>query len=405
MAFGLQSLAGSLTPQGVLDAAQAQEVQSLAENAARAKAASDAAAQAGQQYQQAAAAPAPQVDALSAFLPTLFGHIAATLARDPSYVERAHEQLAAQQNDLLRVRAQNLQALHDQYQQQAETARTLGNQQAELEARSKMETTARAFQQVLTTQQEQAANERTKLQGQNALNVAGVQGKTARDVEAMRAAAGIKEAGIRASTAAADNVQGQLDQVTKTLPDGTKYVDIQQFGAKLGPAFRKAALDSGVLPLSTKDSGKLADIETARLNLQQAYDAVAATAPKDAAGRILLSPSIKVAQVFQTKDDLAAYNSLKSGAIQYLKALVAGGGVRINQAEIKTQLDGWLKPNDTIGALNKRMEFLNGQLDNATAPIIGRKLKRPATTSGVPATGEKADFEFVPGQGVVKAGG
>jgi len=154
-----QSLMGTLSglnPQTLSEALIEQQRSELASNVARAL---EEAQGAGQEYQEAAAAPPPQLAPGAEFLPALFGNIASVLAQTPEYRQRAQEGIQQQKAMLLQTRAQNLQALRDVYQQKAEAAQRLGDMETQEKARVKHEQISKLYDQILDSQRQQGALE------------------------------------------------------------------------------------------------------------------------------------------------------------------------------------------------------------------------------------------------------
>jgi len=154
-----QSLMGTLSglnPQTLSEALIEQQRSELASNVARAL---EEAQGAGQEYQEAAAAPPPQLEPGAEFLPALFGNIASVLAQTPEYRQRAQEGIQQQKAMLLQTRAQNLQALRDVYQQKAEAAQRLGDMETQEKARVKHEQISKLYDQILDSQRQQGALE------------------------------------------------------------------------------------------------------------------------------------------------------------------------------------------------------------------------------------------------------
>lgn len=111
-----------------------------------------AAQQAGQQYQQAAGAPVPQPSPLDVLIPTLFGNVASVIGRKPEYAEQGQASVKQQRADLLKSRADNLQALRDTWEVKAQAAKQAGDLEAEQTALAKKEQLTKTLQQVLESQ-------------------------------------------------------------------------------------------------------------------------------------------------------------------------------------------------------------------------------------------------------------
>jgi hypothetical protein len=118
----------------------------MAEQAAQAASRTQGAEQAGQQYQQAAAAPMPQLNPMAALIQSLGGNVASIIGETPRYAQNAQADLNAQKDELLAKRAQNLSALKDNYDRQAMAAASAGDLLAEAKLRKSAESVSKAWQ-------------------------------------------------------------------------------------------------------------------------------------------------------------------------------------------------------------------------------------------------------------------
>lgn len=144
--------------------AQAQAIQELL--AQHAAAAAQEAQSAGQQYQQAAQAPVPDINGLGALISQLGGNVASVLGRTPAYREQSSDSLKTQRADLLKSRADNLQALRDTWEQKAQAAKQAGDLEAEQNALTKREQLSKTLAQVL--QEQHHANALEEIQARTA---------------------------------------------------------------------------------------------------------------------------------------------------------------------------------------------------------------------------------------------
>ena len=172
-------LAGTLTPEGglsQLEAAQAEIAQQLA---ARTTAAQQAAGQAGTAFQEAAGAPPPGFLPGDTFLPQILGAIASVIGQSPEFSRQAEEGIATRRSALLKARAENLQALRDQFLEKAREAQQAGDREAEITARQKFETLSKQFDLVNSNAERAAAMERTEIQEAGALEREQLRGRQA----------------------------------------------------------------------------------------------------------------------------------------------------------------------------------------------------------------------------------
>src|SRR3972149_869090 len=84
-----------------------------------------AAGSAFEKLQTAQAAPPPELGAMEAALPQLFGDVASVISRRPEFGERTREDIKQRQAMLLQQRMQNIQVLRDKYVALAEQAEKL----------------------------------------------------------------------------------------------------------------------------------------------------------------------------------------------------------------------------------------------------------------------------------------
>src|SRR3989304_2779182 len=84
-----------------------------------------AAGSAFEELQTAQAAPPPELGAMEAALPQLFGDVASVISRRPEFGERTREDIKQRQAMLLQQRMQNIQVLRDKYVALAEQAEKL----------------------------------------------------------------------------------------------------------------------------------------------------------------------------------------------------------------------------------------------------------------------------------------
>jgi hypothetical protein len=140
------SLQGTLTPQGLLSAAEAEQKRLEEEQAARAASLAQGAGEAAGAFQQAAAAPMPQLNPMAALIQSLGGNVASIIGETPRYAQNAQADLSAQKDELLAKRAQNLAALKDNYDRQAAAALSAGDLLAEAKLRKSAESVSKAWQ-------------------------------------------------------------------------------------------------------------------------------------------------------------------------------------------------------------------------------------------------------------------
>jgi hypothetical protein len=146
------TLQNTLGPMGVLTQMEAERVSQAQQMAQRTRQAQESAGQAGQAYQEAAGAPPPQVAPGEEFLNTLTGGIASTLQGNQGAAQRANQRTRDTRSALMQARADNLQALRDQWKNKADLAEKVGDIEESINARSKYEQLSKTFDQLQKTQ-------------------------------------------------------------------------------------------------------------------------------------------------------------------------------------------------------------------------------------------------------------
>ena len=165
----LANLANTLSPAGVLTQMQAEMGRQQAQRAQVVENATQAATKAGAQYQQAAAAPPPQIDPMTRLLIGMGGDTGSIMSGNPAYRERAQGNLDQMHADLTQNRAQNLASLRDLYQQRAEEARQVGNMDLQLKSSELAEKVGKTLDVLLQNQRDAAALARIGAEGANQL--------------------------------------------------------------------------------------------------------------------------------------------------------------------------------------------------------------------------------------------
>lgn len=415
----LGSLVGTLTPEGALSLMQALQAQNQASLAQNTQQAAEAAQQAQGQYQQAAGAPAPGFLPGDTAVPTLFGGLAAAITGDPSFRERAQQEIKAQRIGLLQARADNLQALRDSWKEKADAAAQAGDLEAKLTAQQKFETVSKAHDTVLEKWKQEQATGRVEAQQtgamarekagnvqseRNALISKGIDPDTGKLLPYV--AKGSMAFGGEAGAAAA------VSPLVRTLdgPSG-EPIQILDLGNFKGTTASNAALqfagENGVHPVAHDEFKVITDIQGARDNI------VDILAQLEAAGRQPLTPGQRaagfiglragaMAQVFPT---LAAFNSWRTAAIRNLRATAGSGGLRINQREIELAVANDLpKYTDTQPVARQKMANVQAMLNNALAPLVTsdwRRAAREARAKGMSSLPRKGLVKMIKPDGAL----
>lgn len=201
MALGLDNTLNGMDPNTLSQALEEEILNGLAQRTTQA---TSAAQQAGQQYQQAAGAPPAQLAPEDIFLPTLLGNIASVIGQNPDFREQAQENIKASRAELLKSRADNLQAMRDVFSQKADLAQRAGDLETQEKSRLKMEQLSKIHDQVLEQQKQAGRLELEEERGKNDLAVAGVrrQETQAQAVKEQQANQRIKNSAIQSLTSA-----------------------------------------------------------------------------------------------------------------------------------------------------------------------------------------------------------
>jgi hypothetical protein len=372
----LASLHSTLTSAGLmgqLQAAQDAQQAELHKSASEAAAASTAA---GAQYQQAAAAPTPQVDPLSQMLQTITGSIGSTLTKDPGYMNRAHASLTQQHNDLMTARIQNLQALKDGWDVKASAAEAAGNLEDTITARTTSEKLAKVQADLLETQREQAAHTEGRLKASDELANIAAQGRNSANVARINASA-------RAGGGAADEVamNAVYKQNSFTSPGGEQLLDLTPFKGKEQAAAMVWAAQNGARAIPGPEAERLKSAKEVLLDMDNIMSAA----------KIIL-PTVKGmnwGQAWKTKTLAGVANSLNAAAgrgpaasfgnaqivgIRNIQALAAGAGsgFRLNVQEVNMMKQNWPKANDSIEQATDKLAWEKSFLLNKENAYLGK---------------------------------
>ncbi len=182
------------------------------------------------------------------------------------------------------------------------------------------------------------------------------------------------------------NLNGTNAPDVQTTYTGLKYVDTSGLSGDAKNAAIKSAAKAGIPAVTPDQAGALNDIDNARLNQDAILNQIKTFLPKDAAGRITAGPSNKLSQFIQTNDQLGAFNSWRTAAINTLRATAGSKGLRINQAEILAATENDIPQiTDTLGVAQQKYNNIMTLLGNAEKAILvsDRSTFNPNSTSGV----------------------
>lgn len=356
MALGLGGLSGTLTAQQLLsqmEILRQQQAQELEQHSQQTAQASQAA---GGDYQTAVAAPPEQLNPADQFIPTLLSGVASVLTKDPSFRQRAQENMRARQNELLKARAENLQALRDTALQKAEIAQRAGDLEATGKHRMEMEKLDKASEQVALKQAQDFAAEQNRMD---------------RDSKERQ-------------TTAAHEPEGPYDitPLVTTTRSGNRFVDLGGLLGKEKNSAIKEAGKQGLIALSSVDATPLKDVDRARRDVESLWEYVEELLPRDAQGRIAAGPGMKLQKLLQTNDKRAAFKTYRDVAIPVLRALAGSRGLRITQQQIQLSVDNLPKDTDTYETAKRKVGIIYRVLSNAEEPLVNRNWQKQATKNG-----------------------
>ena len=170
----IQSLLGSLTPQGVLTQMEREQAMRAAELAKRTQELGGQAAEAQSAYQQALGGPPPGLLAGDLFVPQILGALASVIGQSPAFAEQAEQGIQERRSALLRIRALNLEQLRDVALQRAQAAQEAGDVEQEFKNRSMAEKNSKLLEVVLQGERLAAGAEQGRLQRASEERRAGV---------------------------------------------------------------------------------------------------------------------------------------------------------------------------------------------------------------------------------------
>lgn len=182
----------------------------------------------------------------------------------------------------------------------------------------------------------------------------------------------------------------------QTTISGKQYVDGSLYTAEQRDKAHGAANEQGIPMISKEQANAIQEIDNARANQRDIQNQIKDLLPKDATGRPIVALENKLSKFFQTNDQVAAYNSWRTAAIQTLRATAGSKGLRINQAEIAQAIENDIpKLTDTLGTAQQKLKNINTLLDNAENSILVRdRSAAPSTTIGVTVQTPAGAFTF-----------
>ena len=223
------SLIGTLTPQGLLSAAEAEQKRLEEEQAARAASLSQGAGEAGAALQQATQAPLPQLNPMAALIQSLGGNVASIIGETPRYANNAQADLNAQKDELLAKRAQNLAALKDNYDRQAMAAQSAGDLLAEAKLRKSAESVSKAWQAIHDESAARQAMDRDKANNEASAK------EGALDRASREKIAGLGGGGAGGALIVTPEIERSAQSIFKSIARGYMDPDLTKIGTNRSP--------------------------------------------------------------------------------------------------------------------------------------------------------------------------
>jgi hypothetical protein len=367
MSAGLSGLVGTLTPTNLQSAAEVDQQRQLEELARLLTTTQGEAAQAGQAYNQAAAAPPPELNPADVFMPALLSNIASVISQNPSYQQDRQVDLVQQRKALLESRAQNLKALSDVYAQKADAAQRTGDLLAQEKARTALDRVNKAHDVVMESLQQQGAMGLESARAGHQMDLERLRG--ANDLATVRATAAAKPDPLQGFDPSSYVVKTQPSDVA---PEGRQFVDLSALTGKLRDAATAWASRNGMPALNTVDAQGVRDVDRARLDMTSLNDYIQGLMPANAGERAQKYMNMKLSALFQTDEQRAAFRTWRDTAIPTLRGLAGSRGLRISIQQINLMLQNLPRDTDTIGVVQRKFKIINSLLTNAETPLVTR---------------------------------
>ena len=361
----LGNLSNTLTPQGLqslMEAAQKAQQDELARKTAEASAASQTA---GQAYQTAAAAPPPQVDPLSQFVPTLLGHIASVIGQDKGYTQRAEAKVGDDRKALMDARLQNLAALRANSDRKASALEQAGHDEEAGKARMQTE----KFDKLFLTLRDREAH-------RNRLDEIKATGTEQRSLETLRGKndTTAAEAKTKADTA------GYFDNEVKDAPGGGAYLDMTNIpnSYKIKDQALQYAKEKGLKVFDKDTATKMKAIDEVLRGIDQVSESMSSFLTPTMGLSNARTAAKNLGQAFlHSNVEIGSFGVSKELAIRTLSTLVsgAGSGVRITQPEVNMVNQNWPKLTDPLPIAQGKMAWQKRFLMNKVDVALGKPAK------------------------------
>lgn len=193
----------------------------------------------------------------------------------------------------------------------------------------------------------------------------------------------VQEAQQRLDALKTKNEPVNISPDVQTTISGKKYVDASIYTGETRNKAIEAAKAQGIIPVSKEDADTLKNIDNARANQRDILAQIDPLLPKNPVSRAAALIATPLEKLFQTNDQIAAFNSWRAAAINTLRATAGSKGLRINQAEIALAIENDIpKLTDTAGTAQQKIKNITTLLNNAEAPILVRDRSVPVPPAG-----------------------
>lgn len=179
------------------------------------------------------------------------------------------------------------------------------------------------------------------------------------------------------------NAPADIEPDVQTTIAGRRYIDLSGYTGEERNKARAAANASGVVGVSKEQANALQEIDNARANQRSIMAQIGDLLPQGAAGRGVSAVTVPLSKLFQTHDQIAAFGTWRTAAIQALRATAGSKGLRINQAEIAMSVENDIpKLTDTVGTARQKVQTIETMLENAEQSILVRDRSVAPAPSG-----------------------
>jgi hypothetical protein len=206
------------------------------------------------------------------------------------------------------------------------------------------------------------------------------------------------EARARLDVLKAKNEPVDITPDVQTTTAGRSYVDLSTYTGEARNKARDAANAAGAVPVSKEQANALQEIDNARANQTAINDQIKDLLPTGTGARGTAAVAVPLQRLFQSNDQVAAFNSWRTAAIQTLRATAGSKGLRINEAEIAQAIENDIpRLTDTVGAAQQKLKNINTMLENAERSILVRDRSAVTPTPGAAPSSSSVAPSLTPG--------